>query len=391
MKTLTGDYECTTSNKGNPFDGQNTAVCFAYQIDEETPRAVDIKTAIGTLSSLSSSILHIFFNAKFDIHWHRKCGYNAIHHVWCVQLAEFYLSGQRLPYPSLEDTAHKYNLGAKLDVVKLEYWDKGINTDQIPQEILYNYACQDVSLTYQIYLKQVEQFKQNPKLYALFKIACQDLLILEEMEWNGLRYSKDLCLSRADEVRSKLDAIDVELCKLYPDLVINFNSGDQLSAFLYGGTIYSIRREPVGVYKTGPRVGQPRFRLVESVDTLPRLIEPLPRSELQKEGYYRTDEGTLRKLKGKAAKKYVPLLLERSKLEKLLGTYYEGIPDLAEKMNWEPGYIHGQFNQVVAATGRLSSSKPNLQNFAGAIEDIFITRFDYEETPGSIESPTRGE
>jgi DNA polymerase I-like protein with 3'-5' exonuclease and polymerase domains len=223
-------------------------------------------------------------------------------------------------------------------------------------------------------LEQKRQFQNQPQLYALFQIACEDLKILGEMERNGLAYDPDLITKRAAETRIEMEKVDKQLNSVYPELGLNFGSGDQLSAFLYGGTIKRIHREPVGVYKTGLKIGEVRYKLTEVEHQLPRLVEPLPKSELQKEGFYSTDEGTLRKLKGSAARKYVPLLLERARLEKLLGTYYEGIPKLVTKMNWEPGYIHGQFNQVVAATGRLSSVKPNLQNFAGEIEDVFISR-----------------
>jgi DNA polymerase I-like protein with 3'-5' exonuclease and polymerase domains len=386
MHIITSDYECTTSNKGNPFDRTNIAVALAFKIGERPSVCFDPYESISKIQiEQTPETLFVFFNAKFDLHWHRKCGLPIPSFIWCCQLAEFYLDGQRRPYPSLEDTAKRYNLGEKLDVVKTQYWDKGIDTKDIPWNILSEYACKDVDLTYLIFLKQYERFKQNRKLYALFTLACQDLLILEEMEWNGLCYSESLCATRATEIKEKLGRLDLELASVYPDLDINFNSGDQLSAFLYGGNIVRSSREPMGVFKTGPNKGETKFKLVEVVHTLPRLIEPLPRSELQKEGYYQTDEGTLRKLKGKAAKKWVPLLLERAKLDKLLGTYYEGIPKLAKQMHWEDKYVHGQFNQVVAATGRLSSSKPNLQNFAGDIEDVFVTRFA-EETP----CPTEG-
>jgi DNA polymerase-1 len=96
---------------------------------------------------------------------------------------------------------------------------------------------------------------------------------------------------------------------------------------------------------------------------------------MQKEGVYATDEATLRKLKGPAATKFVGPLLRLAELEKLCSTYYRGLPKIIEEMNWSKGEIHGNFNQVVAATGRLSSTKPNQQNFSSDCLDVFISRY----------------
>jgi DNA polymerase-1 len=317
------------------------------------------------------------FNLKFDLHWFRRLGFDVSNiSVWCCQLAEFLLSGQTIRFPSLEDTAVKYGLGNKLDIVKTEYWSKGINTDSVPREILSKYAIQDVDLTYQIYLRQLELFKQNLPLFRLFKLQCQDLLILEEMEWNGIKYSHTLCASRSKEITEEIKTIQAQLDSIYPDIPINWGSGDQLSAFLYGGTIYEDIKIPDGIFKTGPRKGLPRFRNAVKEHQLPRLVEPLPRSELQKDGVFQTNEPTLQKLRGPAAKKFVGPLLRLAELQKLNGTYYKGIPELCEKMHWEEGMIHGQFNQCVAATGRLSSNSPNLQNTAADCLDIMVSRYD---------------
>jgi DNA polymerase I-like protein with 3'-5' exonuclease and polymerase domains len=90
-----------------------------------------------------------------------------------------------------------------------------------------------------------------------------------------------------------------------------------------------------------------------------------------------TDEGTLRSIRcNREARKRLDLVLERSKSTKLLGTYYRGLPELIQEHDWPDGWIHGSFNQCVAATGRLSSSKPNLQNFAGDVDKLLTSRYD---------------
>ena len=373
---LTSDFECTTSNIGNPFDVTNKAVCLAYKNNNyQTHCTFDTNL---TELDFNEYGLFVFFNAKFDLHWYRRSGIDIRSwKVWCCQLAEFLLSGQIERYPSLENTAIKYGLGHKEDVVKEQYWTNGIDTDAIPQDILSSYAKQDVDLTYQVYLKQLEQFKQQPQLYKLFRLQCQDLLVLQEMELNGLKYNPELCASRSEECNKEITSILHQLSNVYPDIPINFGSGDQLSSFLYGGTIKEEIKEECGVFKTGIKKGQVKYKNVLVEHALPRLITPLKGSNLAKEGFYKTDESTLRQLKGNAAKKFVGPLLRLAELQKLDGTYYKGLHEKNLEMNWPSGMIHGQFNQVVAATGRLSSSSPNLQNFSGDCQDIFVSRYGY--------------
>ncbi len=371
MDVFTSDWEVTTHSKGSAFDQRNKAVCLAWKYNAE--KAV---CSFDWSQCDYNADLYVFFNAKFDLHWYRRCGFGVFTKIWCCQVAEFVLSGQKIRYPSLEETAVKYSLGHKIDVIKTEYWDKGIQTDEIPQSILSEYACQDVDLTYAIYLKQVEQFQQNPALFKLFKLMCQDLLVLQEMEWNGQVYDESLCYSKAAVIQQEIDEGNKNLKAVYPDIPINFGSPEQISAFLYGGKVYQETKEHVGYFKTGAQKGQPKYKKVEVEHVLPRLVEPLPNSQLAKDGYFKTDEGTLRKLKGPAAKKFVGPLLRLSELDKLNSTYYLGLPKKNQEYHWPKGMIHGQFNQVVAQTGRLSSSNPNLQNFAGDCLDVFVTRYE---------------
>lgn len=374
MNILTSDFETTILNKGNVYDARNKAVCLGEKVNNNVATCMFNTHMLATAETKFD--LYVFFNAKFDVGWYRRLGVDISNwKIWDCQIAEFLLEGQTNPYPSLNQAAEKYGFPVKLDVVKTEYWDKGVDTDKVPEDVLSDYCCYDVELTYKVYLKQLEQFQEKPALFKLFKLMCQDMLILQEMEWNGIVYDEQLCKERSLTIDKQLQEIKDNLNLIYPSMAINFNSGDQLSAFLYGGTIVEDGKEHVGFYKTGAKAGLPKYKNIQIEHQLPRLITPLAKSELQKEGYFKTDAATLQKLKGPAAKKFVGPLLEMAKLEKLNGTYYKGIPQLVQEMNWTDGVIHGSYNQCRAATGRLSSSQPNQQNFSGEMLDVFVSRY----------------
>jgi DNA polymerase I-like protein with 3'-5' exonuclease and polymerase domains len=306
-------------------------------------------------------------NIKFDLHWLRRIGIDISKiKVWDVQLGEFLLSYQQNKYPSLDGAAEKYGFDKKLDIVKTEYWDKGIDTDMIPRNILSDYLNQDLILTEQVYLKQVEQFKSNG-LMPLFRLQCADLLVLQEMEYNGIFFSVEKARKHAGEIHIELEVITKELSKYTNGITINFNSNDHVSALLYGGTIGVDDKIPIGIYKSGIKQGQVKYKNIIKEYPLPRLVEPLKGTETKKsiEGkeYWEVNETVLRKLKlSKQAKVVVDLLNKYSELEKLRGTYLNGYSDLIDEMNWDKNMLHGTLNQCVAITGRLSSSRPNLQN-----------------------------
>ena len=211
MNVLTSDFETTFWNKGNPFDQRNKAVALACKQGPNAPHCEFSLEEQYDCGFLLDFDLHVFFNAKFDLHWFRKLNYTLPTKIWCCQVAEFVLGGQKERFPSLEATAVKYGLGNKIDIIEKEYWSKGVNTDKIPQDILSDYACQDVDLTYAVYLKQKEQFDQQPKLYKLFKLMMLDLLVLEEMEWNGLIYDEQLCKHKSVEIDNKIVQIKQKL------------------------------------------------------------------------------------------------------------------------------------------------------------------------------------
>lgn len=385
MDYLVLDVETTTSNKGNPFDETNK-LCYVGLLSNGWSSLCDIEYSDhayrGDLASIQTAIDNsttlVGFNIKFDLHWIKRYGINySTKRIWDCQLVHFILTGQRESYPSLNDVAKYYGLASKLDIVAGEYWSAGIDTPAIPRDILEEYLQQDLVLTEQVYLKQLEQVNQLPiATQRLISLHNQDLLVLQEMEFNGLIYNEEKSEELANELNEQIRQIDQALFEHHQCSEFNPNSVDHLSAFLYGGSIRLRRKEPCGYFKSGSRKGEPKDRWVDYEVVFERLVKPLKGTELAKEGLYSTDEPTLRSLKGSGkAMEIIELLLKRAELDKRVSTYYLGLLKLREKLNWSKGKIHGQLNQCVARTGRLSSSKPNMQNFDGEIKDLFLSRF----------------
>lgn len=379
------DCETTIFEKGNPFSRRNK-LCYVGIASDDTYRDYDIEYSNSPYGSHLSDIkesletadLVVGFNLKFDLHWIQRYvpDLDISFRVWDCQLAHFILSNQKEPYPSLDEVLVFYGLPPKLDVVRLQYWDNGIDTPGVPEPLLQEYLQLDVTRTRQVYEAQLQQFNEgDPALFALFRLQCVDLLTLLEMEHEGMVYNVERSRELAADVANRIADIDRDLSTLVVEPV-NWNSPEHLSAALYGGVLRVPVRVPTerilkdGTIKRGEKWG------LKSYD-MPRLVKPVKGSETTKEGVWSVAEPTLRSLKGLSgtASKVITLILTRSELRKLFSTYYEGIPDLIEKKDWEPGQVHGQFNQCVAATGRLSSSAPNLQNFATAIKELFRSRY----------------
>lgn len=380
MKVIALDTEVTIFNNGDPFDTRNKFVLGGFY--DGTTYSIgagsDFSQCFRTLGSDSKRFL--LFNAKFDLHWLRNlgCVLDHLSSIWDCQLAEFILSNQQWRYPSLEEACIRRGLGYKIDEIKENYWKQGIDTDQIPTELLTTYLKQDLLLTYNLYLAQLKDFSlpENQGKYKLFRLQCQDLVVLQEMEYNGFKYDIEGSLNEAKRLEQTANQLDDDIRAFAPDVPLNLNSNIHLSCLLYGGQIDVDDRVPVGVYKTGTKVGQTRYKIVTKSYELPRLIEPLKGSELAKDGYFGSDEDTLRNLKVTGVnKRLIEKILERRGIEKLRGTYYEGIPKLMSEHAWADSLVHGQLNQCVTTTSRLSATKPNQQNMPPACKQFCVSRY----------------
>ena len=313
--------------------------------------------------------LLVGFNLKFDLHWASRYGIKPPDRcrVWDCQIAEFIISGQQARYPSLDECCAKYGLGSKDDKIA-EYWKLGVDTEFIPPDELQVYNDLDVDLTYKLRIAQMKIMTEEQIKLCL--VMGLDLLVLQEMEENGVKFDKELCSTKAKETAEQLAAITEELLKYSPTPHINLDSGQQLSCLLYGGKFeVDFVTEETVLYKSGSKKGTEYVKNVHNpiVYECPKLFDPLPKTEtkLRKKlndeeiVIYETNEDVLKQLKSsdKWRKRLIELLLQRAELAKLLDTYYGKLPDLLHKMEWGE-YLHGQYNQCVAATGRLSSSAP---------------------------------
>ena len=372
MSILFWDTENTAWNKGAPFDARNFNVLICWDYNGIKGHAFSEDEAgrreFGRL--LEECDLAVGFNLKYDLHWTRKLGLSLPRRSHCCQVTEFILGRQQTPYPSLDGCASKYNLPRKIDLVK-QYWDKGINTHEIPKPILLEYCEHDVEITKQLYYaQQIPDYQRT-----LISLANQDLMVLEDIEWNGMYFNPEVVKKKETDIAEQIREIQTKLDLYHSIPCFNWASPAHISALLYGGKIIEERRVPIGVYKTGAKVGQPRFSVEKIEHVLPRMYNPPKGSELAKEGTWSTDEDTLLKIKG-GKKELIEGILKSKELTKLQSTYVGGLLQKHNEMHWPKNYIHGNYNQCVAATGRLSSSSPNMQNMSGDILDIFVSRFN---------------
>ena len=381
------DVESTFFQKGNPFSDCNRLCLIGVRInalntviqveyDQTTPYAEALAQTQRLIDSVDTLVL---FNAKFDLNWLARYGIylRDYHRVFDCQLAEFILGNQRPAYPSLDYCLGKYNLGHKLDIVATDYWTRGVDTPNVPLSILTEYLNEDLRLTDALYNRQLGRLSGPQQ--RLFNLQCQDLQVLQEMEFNGQLFNwKELGIASTNTT-NELREIDARILEWTPDVVrgiFNIDSNDHLSVLLYGGMLRGKRATPYRrQYKTGPRAGETvdanRWETYEYF--FKRLVEPRKGSELKKDGFYSTDEETLLSLS--KPKPLIELLLKRAELAKLSQTYLSGIPKIAEKYDWKDGYIHGTFNQCRVITGRLSSEKPNQQNFPSLLNKFIVSRF----------------
>lgn len=371
MKITVIDCETTTHEKGSPFSifnklvavgllSNDSGVCSTKLFEIEYVEDKDYKTSIDDIrKEIEGSDLLVGFNIKFDLNWIRRYVPTIkFPPIWDCQLCHFIDISQTNPYPSLNEVAAYYGLPPKLDVVATQYWNNGVDTPDIPIDVLFEYLSGDLQLTSEIFKRQYA----NQNARALKELHFEDTLTLANCEHNGLTIS--ILESKIREIsfriQNKQKILKDSISATHKD-AINLDSPAHVSAIIFGGKIK--RREQrsyTKILKVGP-VQRTRYEDVyESLppkifikkkdkDEVPSVSEPALRAACRKAS--------------KSAKEWIETYLEYKELQKLLSTYYEGISELQKKVGWPSGKIYPTYNQASVHTGRLSSVKPNAQNF----------------------------
>ena len=221
------------------------------------------------------------------------------------------------------------------------------------------------------------------KFYKLFRIACTDLLVLQEMEWNGMLFDAKNAEERAVLLNKEIAVLEARFKELVGNAV-SITSGDHISAILYGGIIEEVIKIPSGYYKSGTRKGEVKYANHVIQHTFERLVNPLKdtltansKKKEDAKQIWSVGEDVLKQLKGSAkAKEIISIILEHRRIYKAVSTYLVGYGDLIKEMGWENNVLHPNFNQCIVKTSRLSSSKPNGQNMGDEIKQFIISRYD---------------
>lgn len=213
--------------------------------------------------------------------------------------------------------------------------------DLAPADIC-DYACEDADITLQLMEPLKAEMEKNQLTRVFHEIEMPLMPVLAQMERNGVRLDTEALSETGEQFRQRMQQLETE--------------------------IYELAGHPFTI--TSPRqVGEVLF------DEL-KLNE---KAKKTKSGQYSTGEEVLEAIKHKHP--IVEKILAHRALKKLISTYIDALPKLIYPAT---GRIHTSFNQAVTATGRLSSSNPNLQNIPVRGDDGREIRKAFVPEPGCI-------
>ena len=191
----------------------------------------------------------------------------------------------------------------------------------LPYEKYADYLAEKACVDFYLYDALKDKIKEENLDYLCYEVEMPLIYVLADMEFTGVSIDTEALKNIALDLHEKLSIIEKEIYRLAEE-EFNINSPKKVGEILFD-----------------------------------KLQIPAKVKKTKTNKQYSTSEDLLQSIKDKHP--IIPLLLDYRGIKKLLGTYIEAFPLLINK---ETGKIHTSFNQAITATGRLSSSNPNLQN-----------------------------
>jgi DNA polymerase-1 len=266
------------------------------------------------------TILKIGQNLKYDILVLKKYGIAVEGPLFDTMIAHYLFEPEGRH--SMDVMAENY-LGYSPVSIETLIGKKGknqLNMRDVEIDMISSYACEDADITLQ--LKEVfEPVLAEKGLKKLFEeVECPLIYVLADMEFSGVKVDPRTLSVLSEEMAAEAVKLEREICDL-AGYEFNIGSPKQLGEILF--------------------------------DVLKLTDNP----KKTKTGQYATGEEILSRLAGEHL--IVKKILEYREVQKLKSTYVDALPTMISQRD---GRVHTSFNQTIAATGRLSSTNPNLQN-----------------------------
>jgi DNA polymerase-1 len=330
------DVETTSLNR---FQARLLGIAFSWKAHEAWYLPYSDSLFLDLKAVLSSPAKKIGHNLKYDLSILTRMGITVGGEIFDTMLADTlvaperrhsmdYLSETLLGYTpvklaDLAAPAPSNTEAATLDLfahAEKSKASKELDVAAIPLEILAEYAAEDADVTWQLYQKIAPSLLESGQEKVLTAIEAPLLPVLVRMEMEGIEVDPGSLSVIGDELQQQIDQLAKSIHG-HADRSFNIASPKQLGEILF--------------------------------DQL-NLIE---KAKKTKTGQYKTDEATLSSLEGKHP--IISDILSWREATKLKSTYLDALPN---HITPSTGRIHTTFHQLLAATGRLASSDPNLQN-----------------------------
>ncbi len=278
---------------------------------------IDIRDAISALSPIlqDAGISKIGHNLKYDLMLLGQHGVTVAGKLFDTMIAAYLLNPNK-PNHSLDEVSFEYLSRRKKSF--MEVLKKRTSFADVPIDEATSYAAEDAVLSYELKELLFEKLEKQGLSNVYFELDMPLIEVLIDMEKAGIKIDAVRLNSLSKNITLEIDSIQQRIFFLAGE-EFNINSPKQLSVILF----HTLGLSPSKKTRTGFSTGMEVLEELAGVHELPREV------------------------------------LNYRSLSKLRSTYLDTLPLL---INPKTGRLHTSFNQTVTATGRLSSSEPNLQN-----------------------------